>query len=86
VVRAHDPEACSSVVAETFLRFKGLERPAVIITDLRLAQGKPDYAKRMYISLTRTLSVVRIIDTRNALVRDPEFSPLQESRASTQPK
>ena len=86
VVRAHDPEAGSSVVVETFLRFKGLERPAVIITDLRLAQGKPDYAKRMYISLTRTLSVVRIIDTRNALVRDPEFSPLQESRASTQPK
>jgi chloramphenicol 3-O-phosphotransferase len=70
VVRAHDPEAGSNVVVETFLRFKGLERPAVIITDLHLAQGKPDYAKRMYIALTRTLSLVRIIDTREALLFD----------------
>jgi len=70
VVRADDPRAGSSVVVETFLRFKGLERPAVIITDVGLALNKPDYTKRMYIALTRALSVVRIIDTRPVLIQD----------------
>lgn len=75
VVRAHDPDAGSHVVAETFLRFKGLERPAIIITDISLASGKPDYRKRMYIALTRALSTARIIDTRDSLLRDPFLSP-----------
>lgn len=76
VVRAHDPDAGSHVVAETFLRFKGLERPAIIITDLKLALDKPDYRKRMYIALTRTLSTARIIDTRDALRGDPLLASL----------
>jgi ATP:corrinoid adenosyltransferase len=71
VVRADSPQAGSSVVTETFLRFKGLERSAVIITDVGLAIEKPDYRKRMYIALTRTLSAVRIIDTADSLARDP---------------
>ena len=53
VVPAVDPEVKSHVVVETFLRFKGLERPAIIITDVHLAIEKTDYAKRMYIALTR---------------------------------
>lgn len=71
VVRADNPEAGSSVVTKTFLRFKGLERSAIIITDVGLALDKPDYRKRMYIALTRALSAVRIIDTHDSLTRDP---------------
>jgi DNA helicase IV len=75
-VRAHDAEAGTNVVAETFLRFKGLERPAIIITDISLALDKPDYQKRMYIALTRALSTARIIDTRDSLLCDPFLCPL----------
>lgn len=71
VVRAVDPDVRSRVVVETFLQFKGLERPAIIITDVELALEKPDYAKRMYIALTRALAKVCIIDSRDALLRDP---------------
>jgi hypothetical protein len=70
-VRAHDPGAGTNVVVETFLRFKGLERPAIIITDVSLAIDKPDYKKRMYIALTRALSTARIVDTRNSISCDP---------------
>jgi len=35
VPAAHD-DADSQIICDTFLRFKGLERPAVIVTDLRL--------------------------------------------------
>jgi len=76
LARAHDEPAGSNVVGETFLRFKGLERPAIIVTDLNLAIGKPDYRKRMYIALTRALSTVRIVDTRAALAQDPFLAPL----------
>ena len=48
----------------------GLERPAIIIT-VHLALEKTDYAKRMYIALTRALATVCIIDSRDALLRDP---------------
>jgi hypothetical protein len=71
VKRADQPDANSNVVVETFLRFKGLERPAVIITDVGLAVEKPDYSKRMYIALTRALSAVRFVDARDPLARDP---------------
>ena len=63
---------------ETFLRFKGLERPAIIITDVHLAIEKTDYAKRMYIALTRALATVCIIDSRDALLRDPILRRLWE--------
>jgi DNA helicase IV len=65
-----------SVVAEIFLRFKGLERPAIIIIDISLALDEPDYQKRMYIALTRALSTARIIDTGDSLLRDPFLGPL----------
>ena len=44
VVPPTDPEADSQIISDTFLRFKGLERPAVIVTDQRLVSD-------MYLSL-----------------------------------
>jgi len=59
VVRANSTESENNIIADTFLRFKGLERPAIIITDYRLLQNKIDL--RMHITLTRALDVVRIV-------------------------
>ena len=82
LARAHDPEAGSNVVAETFLRFKGLEPPVIIVTDVGRALDKPDYATRMYMALTRALPTVRIIDTREALLRELILGPLIRSAKS----
>jgi len=66
VVRAHNPEMTNQVVADTFLRFKGLERPAVIVTDLRLVTDRADV--RMHIALTRALAVVRVVAAKEDLL------------------
>src|SRR5436309_1116943 len=60
VVPADDPAMASTVVADTFLRFKGLERPAVIVTDLGW-QGRQQPGVRMHIALTRALVAARIV-------------------------
>lgn len=51
-VKPDSPQASSSVVVETFLRFKGLERPFVIITELG-GKHVTHYETRMHIALTR---------------------------------
>lgn len=58
VVRADDPAMTENIVADTFLRFKGLERPAIIITDLGLVKDRCDI--RMHIALTRATDAIRI--------------------------
>ena len=61
------------VVCDTFLRIKGLERPAVIVTDLSLIPGT-DAARRnvrMHIALTRAQSALRIVAERDSFERDP---------------
>src|SRR5262249_4834352 len=74
IVMADDTMAEAHAVVDTFLRFKGLERPAIIITDVHLALDKEDYARRMYIALTRATATVRIVDYRQSLLRDPVLS------------
>ncbi len=59
VVRADSPDIDENIVADTFLRFKGLERPAIIVTDLRLVKDRFDV--RMHIALSRALDVVRVV-------------------------
>jgi hypothetical protein len=73
LVRADDPAMEREVVADTFLRFKGLERPAVIVRDLSLIpKGDPESWKvRMHIALTRAQSVLRIAAERSSLLLDP---------------
>ena len=74
VVRAHDPAMADHVVADTFLRFKGLERPAIIVTDLRLVTDRTDV--RMHIALTRALDVVRVVAAKEDLSGIPGMSAL----------
>ncbi|MGD0088307.1 MAG: hypothetical protein ABSE73_00110 [Planctomycetota bacterium] len=65
VVRADAESIESSIVAETFLRYKGLERPAIIVTDLGLVKDR--LGVRMHIALTRALDFVRIVAPKEAL-------------------
>jgi hypothetical protein len=68
IVKATDENACDEIVCDTFLRFKGLERPVVIVTDLRFVSD--NYGVRMNIALTRALGVVRIVGAEREIERD----------------
>jgi superfamily I DNA and RNA helicase len=69
LVKADDPSAEDEIVDDTFLRFKGLERPAVIVTDLHLIKEPRNV--RMYIALTRALTAVRIVAPQKSFPNDP---------------
>jgi hypothetical protein len=69
LVKADDPLAENEIVDDTFLRFKGLERPAVIVTDLNLIHDRREV--RMYIAVTRAITALRIVATRDAILADP---------------
>ncbi|BDG10214.1 nuclease-related domain-containing DEAD/DEAH box helicase [Anaeromyxobacter paludicola] len=70
VVRADAPDAPERLVADTFLRWKGLERPAVLLTDLPEGEvSQPGV--RSYVALTRALVTARIVAPRDRLARDP---------------
>lgn len=69
LVKADDPNATREIVDDTFLRFKGLERPAVIVTDLNVIADRRE--ARMYIAITRALTTVRIVAPAEAIRRDP---------------
>ena len=73
LVKADDPLAESEIIDDTFLRFKGLERPAVIVTDLSLIHDRREV--RMYIAVTRALTALRIVGTGDAILADPVLAP-----------
>jgi hypothetical protein len=69
------PDMAERLVADSFLHWKGLERPAVIVTDIPDA----DVSKlgvRLYIALTRSLLVARIIAPRDRIDAHPMFEGL----------
>ncbi len=70
--KASDESCANEIIGDTFLRFKGLERPAVIITDLRHVEDRLE--TRLLIALTRATSVVRFVDDEKALKRIQTFA------------
>lgn len=68
-VRADDARAASSLIVDTFLRFKGLERPFVLVTELRRG-AISQYSCRMHIALSRATVGVVIVCTPEALGED----------------
>ncbi len=74
VYRASDPKSAGKLICETFIRFKGLERPAIIVTDLRLVTNK--LLSRLLIAATRATSVLRVVDERDALLAVQFFRSL----------
>jgi hypothetical protein len=71
VVRADDAHAEDRLIADTFLRFKGLERPWIIVTELSLAQSR--YDMRMHVALTRATLGCVVVATREEVERDPRL-------------
>jgi hypothetical protein len=67
-VGADHPEMEDRLVADSFLRWKGLERAAVIITDLP-AGDLSQLGIRMYVALTRTLVCARLVGTKEQQAR-----------------
>jgi hypothetical protein len=56
------------VVCDTFLRYKGLERPAVIIADIKTEAER--YAVRMNIAVSRAFGALRVVVTGGELEKD----------------
>lgn len=71
VVRADDADSEGAVVADTFLRFKGLERPWVIVAELHLASDR--YDLRMHVALSRATVGCVVLATGEDLERDPRL-------------
>lgn len=74
VFRASDPASAGKLICDTFIRFKGLERPAILVTDLRYVTNR--LLSRLLIAVTRATSVLRVIDEREALLKVPIFQSL----------
>jgi hypothetical protein len=72
VVRADDPGAENRVVADTFLRFKGLERPWVVVTEL--GDKRSRYDVRMHIALTRATVGCVVVATADEIARDARLA------------
>jgi hypothetical protein len=75
LARADAAEMADRLVADSFLRWKGLERPAVIVTDLP-DRDLPQRNVRMHVALTRALIAARVIAPRANIERDPILSGL----------
>lgn len=68
LVPATDRGIDGAIVGDTFLRFKGLERPAVLITDLHLLADE-SRGVRLHIALTRALATARIVVAKEDVAR-----------------
>ena len=68
VVHADDPAMDGNLVADTFLRWKGLERPAIVVADL--PEGElGQLAIRLNVAVTRAMAFVRFVGTAGAVAR-----------------
>ena len=61
VLAADNRNAASGLVADTYLRFKGLERAAVIVTDFHLPASQTNLPVRLFIAMTRAQDCLRIV-------------------------
>lgn len=69
LAQATDPERRDRIVCDTFLRYKGLERPVVVVADVDPAVRR--YQVRMNIAASRAFGALRVVVSRSALARDP---------------
>ncbi|MBN8540753.1 MAG: NERD domain-containing protein [Deltaproteobacteria bacterium] len=62
-VPADHDSAPLSLIVDTFARLKGLERPAIVVTDIHLMQPgrEAELMKRLYVAATRAQICVRIV-------------------------
>lgn len=82
VRRADSPDAEGHVVADTFLRFKGLERPLVLVAELD--RGQHRYDVRMHVALTRATVRCIVLATNEELEADARLAAAAGSRGESQ--
>jgi hypothetical protein len=75
LVRADHPDATNHLIADTFLRFKGLERPFVILVELAAGHAS-EYEARMHIAITRATSRLIVIATPQDVAADVRLAKL----------
>ncbi len=75
LVRADSPDASQHLIADTFLRFKGLERPFVILVELAAGHAS-QYERRMHIAITRATSRLLVVATPADRAADARLAPL----------
>lgn len=80
VVRADAPDAGEHVVADTFLRFKGLDRPYCILVDLEQAAER--YDVRMHIALTRATTGAIVVARHDTVEKDRRLAAAHALRLS----
>ncbi len=73
LVRADNPAVADHIVADTFLRFKGLERPFVILVELALGRAS-QYERRMHIAISRATARVVILATEQDVALDARLA------------
>jgi len=65
---ATDLERRDRIICDTFLRYKGLERPVVVIADVKTNAER--YAIRMNIAVSRAIGALRVVVSNRELERD----------------
>jgi hypothetical protein len=68
LARATDLAGRNRVICDTFLRYKGLERPVVIVADVKTEAER--YAVRMNIAVSRAFGALRVVVPRRELEKD----------------
>ena len=76
VVHADSDDAPAQVVVDTFLRFKGLERPFVLVTELS-GSHVTHFDTRMHIALTRATVGAVVVATPDVVDRDARLRGLR---------
>lgn len=77
--RADAPEARSRVVMETFLRFKGLERPFVIVCEAAGAHIT-HFGTRLHIALTRATVQATLVASEATVAGEPRLHAWRQAR------
>jgi len=75
IIEATDEDLEECIICDTFLRYKGLERPAIIVTDLRFVSD--NYNTRMSIAISRAMGVLRIIGEKREIEKDGILNKLR---------
>jgi DNA helicase IV len=76
LVRADSDDLDKHIVADTFLRMKGLERPFVIVVEVAAGHAS-EYERRMHIAATRAMSRLTILATADDVARDARLAGVE---------
>ncbi len=81
LARATDLEHRDRVICDTFLRYKGLERPVVIVGDVKTESSR--YPVRMNIAVSRAFGALRIVVSADEIANDPIMAQVLEMQGGT---